>query len=154
MQALKEPKYLALAVVFAVLVMSLYAFLQVLPQGVNNFWFWFTLLTPLAWLLYVVYGILFGVTLSFFIWQRVKKNYPSSKAVKGGLLGALGGVLGTTAPVCSACLPWAVLLLPASLAFPFVQYNSLIMTFSIGLLILALWLLGGFTPTPNEDIRT
>ena len=143
-QALKEPKYFVLAIIFALSIMSLYSFLQVLPQGLNNFWFWFTILTPLGWFLYFLYGISFGATLSFFIWQRVKRVYPARKIAKGGFLGVLGSLLGTTAPVCVGCLTWVVLLFPTSFASAIVQYNSLVMVFSIALLFFALWLLGGF----------
>lgn len=143
--ALKDRKYLILGVLFAVFIMGLYAFLQVLPQGLNNFWFWFSILTPVGWVLYLLYGIVFGLTLSFFIWQRNKKVYPVRKMARGGILGTLGSFLGVTAPVCTGCLPWVALLFPTSFISSLLKYNYLIMVMSIALLLFALWLLGGFS---------
>jgi hypothetical protein len=144
LQALKEPKYFVLAVVFGLLIMAFYAFLQVLPQGLNNFWFWFTLLNPFTWFLYLLYGILFGVTLSFFIWQRAKKIFSVRKIGRVGFLGAFGCFLGTTAPMCLACTPWVTLFLPISVVLPLLRYQVEILVLSVFLLFLALWFLGGF----------
>lgn len=144
LQALKEPKYFGLAVFFAFFIWFLYPFLQVLLQGLNNFWFWFTLLTPLGWFLYLFYGILFGATLSFFIWQRAKKICPVSRTVRGGVFGVIGGFLGTVTPLCPACLSWVILFLPVSLVPSLLKYNVEIMGLSVILLFLALWTLGGF----------
>lgn len=136
---------MALAAFFAVFIMALYAFLQVLPQGLNNFWFWFSILNPFGWVLYFLYGILFGITLSFFVWQRAKRIYPVRGFAKGGIFGVLGSFFGTTAPVCAGCLPWAAILFPTSFVSALLKYNSLVMVFSIALLVFALWLLGGFS---------
>jgi hypothetical protein len=144
LKMLQNIKYLGLSLLFTILILFLYSTLQVLPQGLNNFWFWFTILTPFGWLLYLLYGIFFGITLSFLIWQKDQKFYPARHLSKGGFLGALGSLLGTTAPVCAGCLPWVVLLFPTSFASVIVRYNSLVMVFSIALILFALWFLGGF----------
>lgn len=142
---LKEAKYLALAIGLSFLMFFLYPFLQVLPQGgLNNFWFWFSLLTPLAWFLYLLYGILFGITLSFFLWQRSKKVCLPAKKSRGGFFGLVGSFLGTSAPLCPSCLSWVALILPFSVGLSLLKYNIEIMVFSIILLFLALWLRGGF----------
>lgn len=142
---LKDRKYLGLTVGLGLLMLFLYSFLQVLPQGLNNFWFWFSLLTPLRWALYLLYGILFGLTLSFFIWQRFKKVCLPQKRTGGGFFGLFGSFFGASAPLCPACLSWAVLLLPASLGLYLIKYSIEIMVFGILLLFLALWFLGAFS---------
>ncbi len=144
LKMLKEPKYLGLAVGLSLLMLIVYPTIQVLPQGLNNFWFWFSLLTPLRWGLYLLYGILFGITLSFFLWQKSKKVCSFKKATSGGFLGLIGSFLGTSMPLCPACLSWIALLLPFSFALSLAKYSIEIMGFSILLLFLALWFLGGF----------
>ncbi len=141
---LKDPKYLGLVLGLSIFMFFLYQVLQILPQGLNNFWFWFSLLTPLTWLLYFLYGILFGLTLSFFIWQRSKKLCSFKKKTKGGLFGLVGGFFGISASICPACLSWVVLILPFSLGLSLIKYSIEIMVFSILLLLLALWFLGAF----------
>ena len=144
LKMLKEPKYLGLAVGLSLLILIVYPVIQVLPQGLNNFWFWFSLLTLSRWVLYLLYGILFGITLSFFFWQRSKKICSLKKATSGGFLGLMGSFLGTSMPLCPACLSWIALILPFSLALSLAKYNTEIMISSILLLFLALWFLRGF----------
>lgn len=140
----KEKRYLFLAVAFSFLMFFLYPFLQVLPQGLNNFWFWFSLLTPQGLFLYLLYGIVFGTTLSFFLWQKSQKTCSFRKTAEGGFLGFLGSFLGVSAPLCPACLSWLVLLLPASLGFSLINYSIEITIFGIFLLFFVLWLFGAF----------
>lgn len=141
---LKDPKYLGLVLGLSIFMFFLYPFLQILPQGLNNFWFWFSLLTPLTWLLYFLYGILFGLTLSFFFWQRARKLCPLKKETKGGFFGVVGTFFGISTSICPACLSWVVLFLPFSFGLSLVKYSIEIMILSILLLFLALWFWGGF----------
>lgn len=67
-----------------------------------------------------------------------------SKTAEGGIFGVAGSFLGAAVPLCPACLTWLVLFLPASLVPALLKYNVEIMGFSVALLVLALWLLGGF----------
>ncbi len=144
LKMLKEPKYLGLAFGLSVLMFFLYPAIQILSQGLNNFWFWFSLLTPLRWAFYLLYGLLFGITFSFFFWQRSKKVCSFRKATKGGFFGLVGTFFGVSIPLCPACLSWVALLLPVSLGLSLAKYSIEIMAFSILLLFLALWFLGGF----------
>lgn len=141
---LKEPKYLGLVFVLSTLMLIIYPVIQILPQGLNNFWFWFSLLTPLRWGLYLLYAILFGTTLSFFFWQRSKKVCSLKKTRKGGILGTVGTLFGSSASLCPACLSWVALILPFSFALSLTKYSLEIMILSILMLLLALWFLGAF----------
>ncbi len=144
LKMLGEPKYLVLASSLSILMFFLYPAIQVLFQGLNNFWFWFSLLTPTTWFLYLLYGILFGLTLSFFSWQRSKKVCSPRKVTRGGFFGLVGTFFGTSISLCPVCLSWAALLLPFSFSLYLVKYSIEIMILSILMLFLALWLLGGF----------
>ena len=137
---LRKPKYLFLAFFFSLLMLFLYTFLQVLPQGLNNFWFWFSILTPLQLFLYLLYGILSGLNISFFIAQQSQTTceLPNKKAAT--ILGVAGGTLGSATSFCG-CFPWIAFVFPISLSF---QYSSAIMVVSIFLLLLSLFHFGAF----------
>ncbi len=141
---LKNPKYLGLAISLSLLILFLFAFIQVLPQGINNFWFWFSILSFWEWFFYLSYGILFGLTLSFFFWRRNKKICLINKSAKKGSFGFAGGFLGISVPFCAGCLPLLALLLPVSLAFSLAKYSVAITALSVLMLFLALWSLSAF----------
>lgn len=151
---LKDRKYLLLSFCFSILILILYPLFQILPltlQNPDNFWFslknWFSLLTPLKWFLYFLYGILFSLTISFFVWQRKKRICPRSTITKSGFLGGFGATLGTILPFCPACFSLAGLLLPLSTLLLLIKYSNLVMLGSIVLLFFSLWLLGAFQKT-------
>ena len=143
-EMLKEKKYFFLAIFFVALTLLFYAFLQVLPQGLNNFWFWFTILTPFNWLLYITYGILSGLNISLFLWQKSQKTCPVPMNTKGNVLGATGALAGATTSLCSACFPWIAFVFPVSFSF---NYSIPIMILSIILLFISLVYFGAFKRT-------
>lgn len=139
---LKNKKYFGLSLILSLLVLFLYPFLQVLPQGLNNFWFWFSFLMPLATLFYFLYGILFGVAVSFFIWRRQQKICPK-------FLGGLGVSVGGLASNCAACLSLAAFVLPISFVLFFAKYNAVMMGLSVILLFISLGFMGAFQKNNN-----
>lgn len=148
---LKQGRYVLLSLLFYVSVLVLYPLLQTLPtilQNPGDFWFsiktWFSLLTPLRWFLYFLYGILFGLTATFFLWQRKEKVCQPDKMIKSGFLGGFGAGLGTILPACPACFSLAGLFLPFSALVILIKYSTLIMTGSVALLFFSLWFLGAF----------
>lgn len=148
---LKERRYLLLSFFFSILILILYPLFQILPlilQNPDNFWFglkqWFSLLTPLKLFLYFLYGILFGLTISFFIWQKRKRICLRSTMIKSGFLGSFGATSGAVLPFCPACFSLAGFLLPLSTLSLLIKYTNLIMIGSVALLFLSLWLLGAF----------
>jgi len=141
---LTQPLYLLLAVGSAIFMLALYPFVQILPQGINNYWFWFTLLTPVRWVLYIFYGILFGLTVSLFISQWKSKTCEIKEKASGGFFAAIGGFTGIILPQCAACISIAAIFLPTSTALFFTQHTTAIMAGSNLLLIGALYSMGGF----------
>lgn len=144
-QMFQDFRYTFLTLFLTLTMLVLYPVFQVLPQGgLYNFWFLFTILTPVRWALYIIYSLFFGLTLTFFIWRfRTKTCYPSEQ-VRSGLSGFAGAVLGFIIPSCPACLSLASLLLPLS-AFSALAANSTgIMAGSVVLLLGSLWYLGAF----------
>lgn len=140
---LKNRKYLVLSASLAGLILFLYPFLQVLPQGLHNFGFWFSLLTPLRWFLYLSYGVLFGLAASFTVFSRREKVCP----VPGngsGAFGGLGVLLGIILPQCQACFSLAAIFLPFSAIAFLATHLVEFMAISIILLLLSLWIQGAF----------
>lgn len=148
---LKNRKYVLLSLLFLGLFLILYPLFQNLPllsQNPGDSWFtlqvWFSLLTPLKLVLYLLYGILFGLTISFFIWQRKKKVCPPAKMIRSGFLGSFGAGLGAILPLCPGCFSLVGFFLPLSTLLLLIKYSNLILAGSIALLFLSLLLLGAF----------
>lgn len=140
----QQRRYLLIAIGISVVVFVLYPAIQVFPRVFYNYFFWFSLLTPVRWVLYVSYGVLFGVTLSFFLYTRRTKTCAVSRQVRSGFSGVLGAFLGLVVPACPACLSLASLFLPVS-AFSFIVARSAqLLGLSILLLLVSLWVLGAF----------
>jgi hypothetical protein len=138
----KSKRYFFLAVFFAIFMLGAYPFVQILPQGLNNFWFWFSLLTPIRWILYISYGILFGLTFSFFIARWQSNACDLKEQTKGGLTGFAGGFVGLILPQCAACISIAALFLPLSFALFLTKYTTPLMIIGNLLLLFALYSMG------------
>lgn len=143
----KSRPYFFLAAFLAIFMLGLYPFVQILPQGLNNFWFWFTILTPARWILYIFYGALFGLTAAFSIWRLKDKTCPVSVKAQNGAKGAVGMIAGMLLPQCAACFSLASLLLPASAALFLAQYTTQFMIASNLLLLITLYSMGAFKLT-------
>lgn len=141
---LKNKVYFLLAAIFTLAVLGLYPFIQILPQGLNNFWFWFTLLTPIRWALYISYGILFGVTFVFFIARWQSKTCDLKQRAKGGIAGFTAGFVGLMLPQCAACISVAALFLPLSFALILSKYTTIFMIAGNLLLLFSLYSMDAF----------
>lgn len=142
---LSSNRYLALSLFFTILTLFYYPFFQVLPQGLHNFWFWFSLLSVLGWFLYISYSVLLSVTISFFVFRWRQKTCSTPIKFGSGFLGSVGAFLGFFIPQCVACLSIVSVLLPLSLFSFFAVYATEVMLASIFLLLFSLWILGAFT---------
>lgn len=142
LEMLKKRSYFALSVFLAVLILFLYPFSQTFSQGLNNFWFWFSLLSLSGWILYFAYGVLFGLTISFSIFRWQQRVCPVSRRVGSGASGALGAFLGIILPQCPTCFSLAVVFLPLSFVSFFATHVTEIMLISVLLLASSLWVLG------------
>lgn len=143
---LKDKRYLGLALLITLLVLFLLPFLQVLPQGLTNFLFWFSLLTPLTTFFYLLYGFLFGITASLFLWRLKRRQ----KVCPAGFPGTLSAFFGGLTSSCTGCLSLVALILPFSVALLLNRYNTEIMILSIIFLLISLWLLGAFQKANNN----
>ena len=146
-EMLKKKNYLTLNLFFTVLILFLYPFSQTFSQGLNNFWFWFSLLSPPEWVLYFLYGILFGLTFSFFIFKWRQKICPIFRKFGSGVSGFFGAFLGLLLPQCPACFSLAAVFLPLSFVSFFTAHTAEIMLISVILLAGSLWFLRAFNRT-------
>ena len=147
LELVHDKKYLFLAVFFSVFMAFLYPFVQVLPQGLNNFWFWFTILTPVSFILYIIYSLLFGITFSFIILGYRHKICSVSKSSGAKFSGTLGTAITIILPQCGACISLAAIFLPLSVVSLFLRYKIEVMAVSIALLVFSLWISGAFNKT-------
>ena len=121
-----------------------YPVIQVAQQGINNFFFWFSLLKPLDWFFYIVFCLLFGLSFSLFSWRNDTKVCSFNQKLHTGVWGGLGSFLSVTLPLCPSCLSFLALLLPVGVLGAIVQYRALVMGLSAGLMFVSLMVLGAF----------
>ena len=142
---LKDKNYLFIAIISAVLMTLIYPYLQViLNGGFYNYFFWFELILSqsiLNFILYLVFSILFGLVVSINIYN-LKNRTCSIKGSSGSA--SFGSILAIFTSQCSACVSLATLFLPISAVGLLVKYNTLINLISIGILLLSIYLVGGF----------
>ncbi|MEW5805147.1 MAG: hypothetical protein AB1721_00225 [Patescibacteria group bacterium] len=150
---LRKPKYFFNAIVFSFAMGLFYPLVQVAPQGLNNFWFWFSLLKPIDWLVYLVYSLVFGLSFAVFVWRNDEKICSTSKLWQSGILGSLSSFLAAAVPFCPQCLSFLAIALPTA-GFSFLaQYRIWVMLGIIGLMLIALWLLGGFGRINSNKVK-
>ena len=147
----KNKLYFLLAAILTFLMLGLYPFVQILPQGLNNFWFWFSLLTPIRWVLYISYSILFSLTFSFFIARWQSKSCDLKKQTKGGVTGFAAGFIGLILPQCAACISIAAIFLPLSFVVFLAKYTTPMMIMGNLLLVFSLYSMGAFKRTNDAE---
>lgn len=146
-RVLKQKRYLIIFLVFSLAMAGFYPVIQVAQQGINNFFFWFSLLKPVDWFFYIVFCLLFGSSFSLFSWRNDSKICSTNQKLHTGIWGGLGSFLSVTLPLCPSCLSFLVLLFPVGVMGILFQYRFWMMGLSSGLMILALVVLGGFEKT-------
>lgn len=143
-EVLKKPKYLALAVISAIIVSVIYIYTQVLGN-IHNVDVWFATIPFYNAVLFSVFAVLFGVTFSFqvFNWFAPKTCSLNKKAGSAGTSGIGTAGLFLVAQ-CPACASLGSLFLPISAISFITEFSWLINLFSIGLLLFTLNYLGAF----------
>lgn len=142
--ALRKKKYAILTIIFSCAMALFYPAVQVLPQGIRHFWFWFTILKPLDWFLYIIYAVLFGLSSSFFLW-RIDERICTTKRLWGsGIFSMIGMLVANIIPVCPSCLAFLFLLVPVYAMQFFLTYRVWLMAGAIGMMVLGLCILGAF----------
>ena len=144
-EVLKTRKYGSIALISAMAMVIVYPYLQVaLNGGLFNYGFWFEIIlsqSVLNFFLYLAFSALFGlvVSLSIYNWQT------RTCSVKGSIgSGGVGGVIGIFTSQCSACISLASLFLPTAAVGALAVYSTAFNFVSIGFLVLAIYLMGGF----------
>jgi hypothetical protein len=144
-QVLKKKKYGLIALVGTILMLIVYPFLQVLLNGgFHNYFFWFELIlkeAPLNFVLYIIFSGLFGVvtSLNIYNWKHRTCDIKGSAGT-----GGIGTILAIFTSQCSACFSLATVFLPTVAVGALVVYNTLFNLISVGLMVVAIHLLGGF----------
>ena len=140
-EVLKIRKYLGLAIIFAVALFAFYAYTQVLFI-VGNLDLWLATIPRYNLALFSIFAALFGITLSYQVY--LKQQPKTCSIAKTSSAGALGTFVSFFAVQCPACASIGVLFLPVSTIALLTVYSTLINLASIGLVLLTLYLLGGF----------
>jgi len=143
-QIFRQKRYFSIFVVFSLAMGIFYPVIQVAQQGINNFFFWFTLLKPVDLVFYILFCLLFGLCFSLFTWRNDYKVCNVGHKFKSGFFGGLGTFLSVTLPICPSCLSFLALLLPLSFMGFLAQYRFWMMFLSTGLMFVSLIILGAF----------
>ena len=138
---LRTPRYLLFSIISAVVMGVVYVVTQVIFI-VQNIDIWFSVISPLNLILFLLFSSLFGITLSYQIWVR---KQPQVCNMKKGASMSGGSTFFTFLVVqCPACASIGALFLPVSVLGFFTQYSTLITLITIGLLVFTLRYLGAF----------
>lgn len=141
LEVLKIRKHLGIAILSAIAIFSVYVYTQVLFI-VENIDLWFTVIPPQNLILFTIFSVLFGVTISYqiYLWRQ-----PKVCAIKKtSTPGVVGSIISFFVVQCPACASIGALFLPLSVIGFFTAYSTLINIGSITLLLVTLYLLGGF----------
>ena len=140
LDVLKNPKYILIAFISSILIAVIYIYSQVLGI-VQNIDLWFKVIPLYNLIFFIIFVILFGLTLTYqiYLWKQKK-----TCSVKG--IGTGSGATITTFFIaqCPACASLGALFLPLSVISFFTKYSVYINLFSIILLLFTLRYLGAF----------
>lgn len=146
---LKSKNYLAIFLISSLIILASFPILQSLVTGgLHNLNLWFAVTPKYNVFLLVIFSILFGLLLSLQVYNlKIKVCNIKNKTVSA-TAGGLGTFITFLVPACPACLSILSLLLPGAYALYitqfFIKFNTLLLLFGTFLLILGLWILGGF----------
>lgn len=146
---LKNKKYLMIMLTSSVIVFSLFPIIQIQTAGgFRNIDLWFEVIPKTNLILVIIFSILFGLFFSFYVYNTDKKICSLKEKRIGVTQGSLAAIMGILVPACPACAPLIALFLPASLSISvaafFNKYSTLLLTLSLLLLVLGIYVLGGF----------
>lgn len=127
----------------------LYPVLQTLATGsIHNIDLWFKIIPKQNLLLLILFSLLFGLLMTMQIYNLKDKTCSIKHKTASASTGSIGAIIAFLVPACPACLSLATLIIPATLALPFVQFvtrfNTQLLILSILLTLAGIYLLGGF----------
>jgi len=144
-EVLKKKKYGSIAALAATGMALIYPYIQVLLNGgLYNYFFWFEVIfgeSVLNFVLYLIFSALFGIVVALNVhnWKN-----PTCSIKKGIGSGGVGSTIAILTSQCSACLSIASLFLPVAAVGALTVYNTIFNFISIAILLIAIYLLGGF----------
>ena len=140
LDVLKNPKYVLIAFISSLVLAAVYIYSQVLGIW-QNIDLWFKVIPVYNLVFFLLFVILFGITLSYQIYLWRQKKICNVKGIGTG-----GGATITTFLIaqCPACASLGALFLPLSVIGFFTKYSFYINLVSIGLLLFTLRYLGAF----------
>ena len=146
---LKNKKYRWLAIISGLITLIVFPLLQVQASGgLQNLDLWFEVIPIHNLILVAIFSLLFGVFLSFQVFNLKSKICDARKKVTSATGGGFAAILGVSVPACPACISIATLFLPASAGIVvtgfFSKYSSYLLGGSILMLLGGIYLLGGF----------
>lgn len=141
LSVLRIGQYLAIAVLSSVLLTSVYIYTQVIGI-VENVDVWLTHIPLYNAVLFAIFAALFGVTLSFQIYNWRQPKICNIKGAAGASSTATFATF--LVAQCPACASLGALFLPVSILSFFTQYSFVLNLASIALMIFTIRYLGGF----------
>ncbi len=141
---LKKLDYFALAIISTIIFIVIYIYTQLLGI-IENFDVWLATIPPENGFLFTVFSVLFGITLSFQIYNwRQPKTCALNDKVKGAGSSGVGTLALFFVSQCPACASLGAIFLPLSVSVFLTQYSLPITLISIALLLFTLNYLGAF----------
>lgn len=107
-------------------------------------WYLTLIKSPFNSSLYVIFSLLFGSLMSLQVYNLNRKVCDNCNNKKGYGAGAVGVVFGTLVGICPACIGLIGLILPLGGSLWLTYYGWVFMLVAIGIMILSIYLLGGF----------
>lgn len=149
-RTLSQPWYTFMAVVFAIGILLVYVYSQVLGN-VQNVDVWVANLSETRAAMLIVFGILFGITLSYQIslWMG-KRACPIHRQAKGTGASGLSTIGIFLVAQCPACASLGALFLPLSVVTLLGQYAEWLNIASILLMLFTLHYLGAFETSKTK----
>ena len=134
---LSEKRYLATTIIATVAMLVFFPIFQ----SLGNLDIWFEFIQPLNFLLYLVFSVLFGITISVQYYSYKQKV--ASCEIKSASGGA-GSLFGIFAFQCPACIPILGQALGLNTVIFLSAYRTPLMLIGIALMLFSLNLLGAF----------
>jgi|SRR3989338_5756876 len=139
-----QPLYAAIGIVSALLMSVVYLYSQVLGN-LHNIDIWIKIIPWYNALLFVVFVVLFGMTISYqvYMWRQPKACSVAQKT-KGAGASSAATIAAFFVAQCPACASLGAVLLPVGAVAFIAQAGTAINIISIALMLFTLHYLGGF----------
>jgi len=144
--ALQDRKARRIGIIAALVIAVILPVIQTgFLQNSVNAWFLTLVKSPLNTFLYLSFSVLFGMVISLQVYiKRNPKVCIECNTKKGTRTGVIGTFLGFFVGVCPACIGLLGLIFPLGASLTLTYYGWIFMLIAIGMMVLSIYLLGGF----------